>query len=137
LYTQWESYRRTVAALVEALTQSPTELVDLDGSGVSYAEFVPQLAEARLHLRFAPLDKASAVELAAVVGRDPKNAKAHFLLGRTLVRWGDRTDARAAFETAARLEPNNQMYREAVQYIEGVASGARRPLRRGGARGGE
>jgi spermidine synthase len=108
------SYEANANALAATLTRSPTDLINLDGSGLSYADFVEQAAEVRLPPLYAPLAKAAAMDLTNVVARNPQDAKAHYLLGLALRERGDGQAARRALQAAVRLEPKNEQYRKAL-----------------------
>ncbi|MFZ2959167.1 MAG: tetratricopeptide repeat protein [Candidatus Ozemobacteraceae bacterium] len=60
--------------------------------------------------------KAGEAEAAArkQIGKQPKNAEAHFLLGKALLAKGDRPGARASFEKARSLEPSYASYGRAL-----------------------
>jgi Tfp pilus assembly protein PilF len=49
---------------------------------------------------------------------DPRNAKAHFLLARTLLAKGDHEEAQREIDIAVRLSPNQREFKELKLKIE-------------------
>ena len=90
-----ESYERNAAALAAAVTQPANAFFDLEGSGMSRAQFRAALA------------------------KEPQDAEASYLAGLIARRRGDEQEARKAFEAALRQEPNNTVYRRALKGLGG------------------
>jgi cytochrome c-type biogenesis protein CcmH/NrfG len=72
-------------------------------------------AEAGQEATFPAYDKASQLGLERVLRTDPRDAEAHYLLGRVLRRQGSEEAARRELATAVRLEPENEVYRAALE----------------------
>ena len=55
-----------------------------------------------------------------LVAQDPRNARAHFLLGSILQASGQTSRAKRAFEECVSLDPNGQFGRSAKQILAGL-----------------
>jgi Flp pilus assembly protein TadD len=85
---------------------------DLEPSKSSVRE-----ALARAYFGAARYERA-AVEFAATVELDPVNDYAHYGLGRSLARTGDRAGARRHLRLAVAMAPHNDDYRTALAEVD-------------------